>query len=110
MFVSTAITIDLVANLLPAACGELRRQAVTLERLHCKRRGTLASARSKRQTQALLDERLERGVLAPRHRLAALEQFVREFDRGLHMVRPYCGYGSYGNGRIPADQGAGRPL
>src|SRR5574340_899617 len=97
MLVSTAITVDLVANLFPTCTGELRGQAVTLEGLHRERRGALAHARPKGHAQAFFDQCLERRVLTPRSRLAALEQIVWQFNRGLHMVLPYLRYGSYGN-------------
>ena len=50
----------------------------------------------KREPQTFFDERLERGVLAPRHRLATFEKIVRQLDRGLHTGHPYCQYGEYG--------------
>ena len=90
---------------------DLLMTAVAVERLHRERRGPLAraGALAQHQPQAFLDQRFQRRVLAPRHRLAAFEQIVGQFDGGLQMGHPYQRYGRHGKRGVSVDQGAAGP-
>jgi len=82
-----------MAARLDSACGARSRASAVASGVAVRwMRGCVREAAA-RQPQAFIDQRLQRRILASRHRLAAFEQIVRQFDGGRHMGHPSWRYG-----------------